>query len=109
MKDETFDHVNFILENARVVARGGFEDTRLETKAKDTKKNSRPRTGMLEAKEQGHKSKCFPKKKGLNNFFSVDLQKKNGLEKHFSADLQNFNRSKNSAVLEPRIGQFSRT
>ena len=51
-----------------------------------------PRTGMLEAKtkDQGHKCQCFLKKKGLKNFFSVDLQK-NGLEKHFSADLQNFN------------------
>ena len=50
----------------------------------------------------------FPKKKGLENFFSVDLQK-NGLEKHFLTDLQNFNHSKNGAVLEPRTGQFSRT
>ena len=65
---------------------------------------------MLEAKakDQGHKCKCFPKKKGLKNFFCIDLQK-NGLEKHFSADLQNFNHSKNSAVLDPRTGQFSRT
>ena len=63
---------------------------------------------MLEAKNQGHKCKCFPKKKGLKNFFSVDLEK-NGLEKHFSADLQNFNHSNNSAALEPRTGQFSRT
>ena len=64
---------------------------------------------MLEAKDQGHKCKCFPEKKGLKIFFSVDLQKKNGLERHFSADLQNFNHSKNSAVLEPRTVQFSRT
>ena len=66
---------------------------------------------MLEAKakDQGHKCKCFPKKNGLKNFFSVNLHKKNGLEKHFSADLQNFNYSKNSAVLEPRIERFSRT
>ena len=47
--------------------RGGVEDTRLEAKAKD----------------QGHKCKCFPKKKGLKKFFSVDLKKKNGLENHF--------------------------
>ena len=67
---------------------------------------------MLEAKtkDQGHKCKCFLKKKDLKKFFSVNLQKKkNGLEKHFSADLQNFNHSKNSAVFEPRTGQFSRT
>ena len=42
------------------------------------KKNPRPRTRMLEAeaKDQGHKCKCFPKIKVLKNFFSVDLQKK---------------------------------
>ena len=62
-----------------LIIRGGVEDTRLEAKAKDTKKIrgqgqgqpfrgqtlSRPRTGMLEAKakDQGHKRKCSPKKK----------------------------------------------
>ena len=65
---------------------------------------------MLEAKakDYGHKCKCFPKKKGLKIFFP-SISKKNGLEKYFSADLQNFNQSKNSAVLEPRTRQFSRT
>ena len=64
-----------------VSSRGGVEDTRLEAKAKDTKKIrgqsqgqpfrgqnlSRPRTGMLEAKakNQGHRRKRSPKKKGL--------------------------------------------
>ena len=47
-------------------------------------------------------------KKALKIFFR-SISKKNGLEKHFSADLKNFNHSKNSAVLEPRTGQFSRT
>ena len=67
-------------------------DTRLEAKAKDTKKIrgqgqgqpfrgqtlSRPTTGMLEAKAkgQGHKRLCSPKKKGLHKNFSSDLQKK---------------------------------
>ena len=70
---------------------------------------------MLEAKakDQGHKRKCSQKKnlqkKDLKKIFSGALQKKNGLEKHFSADLQHFNHSKNSAVLEPRTEQFSRT
>ena len=66
--------------------RGGVEDTRLEAKAKDTKKIrgqgqpfrgqtlSRPRTGMLEAKNQGHSRKCFPKKKGLQKGISGNLQ-----------------------------------
>ena len=65
--------------------RGGVEDTRLEAKAKDTKKVrgqgqeqpfrgqtlSRPRTGMLEAKakDQGHRRKCFPKKRSSKFFF----------------------------------------
>ena len=37
---------------------------------------SRPRTGMLEAKakDQGHRCKSSPKKKGLQKFFSGDLQ-----------------------------------
>ena len=73
---------------AIVVTRGGVKDTRLE--AKDTKKIrglgqgqpfrgqnlSRPRTGMFEAKakDQGHGRKRSPEKKGLQNFFSGDLQ-----------------------------------
>ena len=75
--------------------RGGVEDTRLEAKAKDTKKIrgqgqgqgqpfrgqtlSRPRTGMLKAKDQGHKAQVLSKKKkkkGLHKNFSGDLQKK---------------------------------
>ena len=49
---------------------------------------SRPRTGMLEAKDQGHKRKCSPnKKKGLHKNFSGDLKKKS-LYKIFSGDLQ---------------------
>ena len=67
---------------------------------------------MLEvkAKNQEHR-RVFTKKRPLK-FFSGVLQKieiKKGLQKHFSGNLQNFNDSKNSAVLEPRTGQFSRT
>ena len=83
---------------------------------------------MLEAKakDQGHKRKCSPKKKkkkkGLHKNFSSDLQKKKvftkilqaistkkRFPKNFSSAPQNFNNSKNTAVLEPRTGQFSRT
>ena len=132
-----------------VTTRGGVEDTRLEAKAKDTKKIrgqgqgqgqpfrgqtlSRPRTGMLEAKakDQGHKAQVLSKKKkkkGLHKNFSGDLQKKKKKKKkkvftkifqaistkkrfpkNFSTAPQNFNFPKNSAVLEPRTGQFSRT
>ena len=105
------------------MCRGGVEDTRLEAKAKDTKiirgqgqpfrgqTLSRPRTGMLEAKakNQGHKRNCSPKKKkGLHKNFSSDLHKKT-FSKKFSSAPQNFNNAKNSAVLDPRTGQFSRT
>ena len=118
------------------MCRGGVEDTTLEAKAKDTKKIrgqgqgqpfrgqtlSRPRTGMIEAKakDQGHKRKCSPKK-NLHKIFSGDLKKKGFTKifqaistkkrfpKNFSSAPQYFNNSKNSAVLEPRTGQFSRT
>ena len=82
---------------------------------------------MLEAKakDQGHKRKRSPKKKkkGLHKNFSGDLQKtkkvftkifqaistKKRFLKNFSSAPQNFNNSKNTAVLEPSTGQFSRT
>ena len=80
---------------------GGVEDTRLEAKAKDTKKIqgqgqgqpfrrqtlSRPRTGMLEAKakDQGYKRKCSPKKKrSLQKFFRRS-PRKNVFQKIFQA------------------------
>ena len=121
-----------------VITRGRVEDTRL--KAKDTKKIrgqgeplrgqtlSTPRTGMLKANDQGHKRKCFPKKKKDHKNLSGDLQKddknfsgdlqkkkvftkifqetstKKRFPKNFSGALYNFNNSKNSAVLEPRTG-----
>ena len=90
---------------------------------------SRPRTGMLEAKakDQGHKCKCSPKKKkkrSSQKFFWRSPKKKKKkvfskifqaistkkrFPKNFSSASQNFNNSKNTAVLEPRTGQFSRT
>ena len=94
------------------IGRGRVEDTRLEAKAKNTKEIrgqgqgqpfrgqtlSRPRTGMLKAKDQGHKRKCSPKKKGLHKNFSSDLKKKKkkkGLHKNFSSDLHKKTFSKN--------------
>ena len=86
--------------------RGGVEDTRLEAKAKDTKKFrgqgqgqpfggqtlSRPRTGMLEAKakDQGHKAQVLSKKKKMvftKIFQVISKKKKKGLHKNFSSDL----------------------
>ena len=84
-----------------LVTRGGVEDTRLEAKAKDTKKIrsqvqgqpfqgqtlSRPRTGMLEAKakDQGHKRKCSPKKKKRSSqkFFKRSPKKKKRCSRKF--------------------------
>ena len=79
-----------------VASRGGVERTRLDAKAKDTKKYprprprtqknipgqgqpfrgqnlSRPRTGMLQAKakDQRHSLKCSPTKKGLQSIFQA--------------------------------------
>ena len=154
--NRTVSKKNLLIMHFKVRSRGGVEDTGLEAKAKDTKKIrgqgqgqeqpfrgqtlSRPRTGMLEAKDQGHKRKCSPKKKkrssqkifklspnkknkkkGLHKIFQAISKKKvftkifqaistkKRFPKKFSSASQNFNNSKNSAVLEPRTGQFSRT
>ena len=119
-------------------SRGGVEDTKLEAKAKDTKKIrgqgqgqpfrgqgqecSRPRT-------KDTKRKCSPKKKKKKVFTKIfqaiskkkkkkkkvftkifqAISTKKRFPKNFSTAPQNFNFPKNSAVLEPRTGQFSRT
>ena len=64
---------------------------------------------MLEAKAKDTNASVFLRKKVLKIFFGQSQKKKNRLEKHFSADLQNVNHLKNSAVLEPRTVQFSKT
>ena len=110
--------------------RGGVEDTRLEAKAKDPKKIrgqgqgpgqpfrgqtlSRPRTGMLKAKDTS--ASALQKKKGLHKNFLGDLQKKKvftkifqaistkkRFPKNFSSTPQNFNNSK--IVLSSSRGQ----
>ena len=72
---------------------------------------SRPRTGMLEvkAKDQGHKRKteCSQKKGFQKNLKAISRKKR--LPRNFSGTPQNFNNSRNSAVLEPRTGEFSRS
>ena len=105
--------------------RGGVEDTRLEAKAKDTKKFRGQGQTLLRPRTKDTGASVF-QKKGLQKFFSGEK----GLQKIFfrrfpleenkkrssqifcevsGAFQQNFNGSKNSAVLEPRTGQFSRT
>ena len=123
---ETYRKVGFCASKpqAKRFNRGGVEDTRLE--AKDTKKIrgqgqgqpfrgqtlSRPRTGMLEAKDQGHKRKCSPKKKKKKKVFKIIFQRspaKNVFQKNFFRRSRKFQQFKKSAVLEPRTGQFWRT
>ena len=50
-----------------------------------------------------------PKKKKVFTKAFQAISSKRRFPKNFSSAPQNFNNSKNSAVLEPRIGQFSRT
>ena len=86
---------------------------------------------MLEAKakDQGHKAQVLSKKKKKKKVFTKIFQAiskkkkkkkvftkifqaistKKRFPKNFSTAPQNFNIPKNSAVLEPRTGQFSRT
>ena len=68
---------------AMVLNRGGVEDTRLEAKAKDTKKIrgqgqgqpfrgqtlSRPKDRNARGQDQGYKCKCSPKKKKSSQKF----------------------------------------
>ena len=68
---------------------------------------SRPRTSLpttepLEAKDRNARGQ-EPRTQALV------LSEKKIFQKNFSGNLQNFNNLKNSAVLEPRTGQFSRT
>ena len=115
-----------------LVRRGGVEDTRLEAEAKVTKKNPRPRprttlsrTEPLEAKDrnaqgQGPTTQAqVLSKKQIKKVFKEFFQaiSKRGKQKRSSQIFrevsgvfqQNFSNSKNSGVLEPRTGQFSRT
>ena len=112
-----------IIRSRQLISRGGVEDTRLEAKAKDTTKSEvKAKDSPFEDRpSRGQEQECSRprprtedtgasvlQKKRSSKKFSGDLQKK-GLQNSFSGDLQNFNHSKNSAVLEPRTGQFSRT
>ena len=120
-------------------SRGGVEDTRLEAKAKAKDSLSEDRHSRGQGQEcsrpsprtKDTKRKCSPKKKKkrssqkffrrspkkkkkkkkkkvfTNIFHAISTKKR--FPKNFSTAPQNFNFPKNSAVLEPRTGQFSRT
>ena len=92
-------------------AQGSRLRTQKISEAKDSLFENRPFLG------QGHRRKCSPKKdrnnKVFKSFFSGVLKKQNqkiSKKTSFSTknDVQIFKDSKNTAVLEPRTGQFSR-
>ena len=90
-------------------SRGGVEDTRLEAKAKDTKKSG---AKDRNARGQGPRTQAQVLSKKKKNVFTKIFQAistKIRFPKKFSSASQNFNNSKNSAVLEPRTGQILRT
>ena len=92
-------------------AQGSRPRTQKISEAKDSLFEDRPFLG------QEHRRKCS--QKNINNVFkkffsgvlkttkSKNLQKKTSFST--KNDLQNFKDSKNTTVLEPRTGQFSRT
>ena len=87
--------------NVNVSSRGGVTQG---SRPKDTKKSEAKDSPSEDRSSQGQgprtQAQVFSKKSDL---------KRKSLQKYFSGDLQNFNNSKNTAVLEPRTGQFSRT
>ena len=138
--DYIFSDCNEKIVQLEVNTRGGVEDTRLEAKAKVTKKSEakakdrlsedrhsggqgqecsrpRPRTkdtsaSALQKKRSSQKFFRRSRKKNRKKVFTKIFQAistKKRFPKNFSSAPQNFNNSKNSAVLEPRTGQFSRT
>ena len=86
-----------------------------EAKAKHSPSEDRPSRGKGQQcsrpriKDTG--ASVLQKKRSSKIFFrrpQKNKKKEKGLQKYFSGKLQNFNYSKNSAVLEPRTGQFLR-
>ena len=83
-----FGRKDTVLFTCKHFTRGGVEDTRLEAKAKDTKKKTRPRprtaflrTDPIEAKDRNSRGQgprtqpqVFSKKKSFQKCFSGDLQ-----------------------------------
>ena len=84
-----------------------------EAKAKNSLSEDRHSRGQGQEcsrpRPRTHAQVLSKKKKGPHKSFLGDLQKKKVFAKNFSSAPQNFNNLKNTAVLEPRTGQFSRT
>ena len=88
-----------------------------EAKAKDSLSEDRHSRGQGQEcsrprpRTKDTKRKCSPKKKKKKVFTKIfqAISTKKRFPKNFSSAPQIFNIPKNSAVLEPRTGQFSRT
>ena len=109
--------------------RGGVEDTKIEAKVKDTKKFRGQGQGQTLSRPRPRtQTQVFSKKKVFKNFFQAISKKRSSKiffqaistwgnqKKVFAVFPQGFwrfptkfGRFKNSAILEPRTGQFSWT
>ena len=111
-----------IMVNPALINRGEIEDTRLEAKAKDTKKSEAKDSLSENRHSRGQGQECSRPRPRTKDKSASALQEKKGLYKNFSSNLHRktfskkffkcstkFYDSKNSAILEPRTGQFSRT
>ena len=108
-------------------ARGQGQGHKKNPRPRPRPRTAFPRTDTLEAKDrnargqgQGPRTQAASalqkkKKKVFTKIFQVftkifqAISTKKRFLKNFSSAPQNFNNSKNTAVLEPRTGQFSRT
>ena len=104
------------LEVRSKLYRGQGQGHKKKSEAKDSPSEDRPFRGQGQEcsmpRPRTNNTSVSVLRKGLQKFFSGDLKKKKkreGLHKNFSGAPQNFNNKKNSAVLGPRTGQFSRT
>ena len=86
-----------------------------EAKAKDSLSEDRHSRGQGQEcsrprpRTTDTSASALQKKRSSQKFFRRSPQKNVFQTKNFSGAPQSFNNSKNSAVLEPRTGQFSRT
>ena len=99
-------------KNPRTRPRTAFPRTdTLEAKDRNARGQGQgPRTQVqVLSKKKRSSQKFFRRSQKKKNFFFQAISTKNRFPKNFSSAPQNFNNSKNSAALEPRTGQFSRT
>ena len=95
-------------------ARGQGQGHKKKSEAKDSLSEDRHSRGQGQEcsrprpRTKDTSASALQKKRSSQKFFKRSPQKKR-FPKNFSSASQNFNNSKNSAVLEPRTGQFSRT